>query len=83
MAKCDTATTAKDLLRDDGARDGWCRRCFKDFLDSEGRGIRCQECKVIHLKERSFEKIVGWLCFDCAKQYDEELLKKLTSAANA
>jgi hypothetical protein len=38
---------------------------------------------VIHLKERSFEKIVGWLCFDCAKQYDEELLKKLTSAANA
>lgn len=81
MAKCDTGDTAKDLLRDDGTRGGWCRRCFRDFLESgcEEHGTRCQECKVVHLKERTFEKIPGWLCRDCAKKYDEKLLQEMVA----
>lgn len=79
MAKCDTPKTKKALLMDDGARDGWCRRCLRDLWHSEDEqpGMRCQECKVIHLNERCFEKIIGWLCYSCAKKYDHNLLRQM------
>jgi DNA-directed RNA polymerase subunit RPC12/RpoP len=82
MAKCDTATTPKAVLRDDGIREGWCRRCFKEFIetDDEQQGVRCQTCKVIHLKERTLEKLSGHLCRSCAEDYEAELLKKMTSS---
>lgn len=80
MAKCDTAKNATFYYYED-----WCRRCLNDFKDAE-RGAprkRCFDCKVVHLKERMFEKLEGWLCRGCAKQYDESLLKKFTSATSA
>jgi hypothetical protein len=71
------------MLMDDGTRDGWCRRCYHDWLmsgDEDAAGWRCIECKVIHLKTRMYEKLHGWLCHSCAKKYDEALLKKMVSA---
>jgi hypothetical protein len=82
MAKCDTVRTAKDLLMDDGLRSGWCRRCYKELIYNEDMqpGVRCQTCKVVHLKERTVEKLIGHLCVSCAKEYETELLAKMTSA---
>jgi hypothetical protein len=83
MPKCDTAETKKELLMDDGVRDGWCRACYKEFIYSDDvhpRGVRCYQCKVIHRRARMYEKFEGWLCFGCAKEYEEKLLKSFAPA---
>jgi len=83
MPKCDTKDTDKNLLEDDGIRSGWCRRCYREFLQSDDEhpnGIRCQFCKVIHRKDAMFQKIEGWLCRDCAIEYDTKLLKQMVLA---
>lgn len=84
MPKCDTKETDKTLLVDDGIREGWCRACYKDFLQSDDvhpRGLRCQRCKVIHREVQMYEKLEGWLCPSCAAEYDQELLAKMTQTA--
>ena len=81
MPKCDNAETDKTLLLDDGTREGWCRACYTDLLraDFEEPGTRCEQCRVIHLSSRTIEKLTGWLCRDCAKAYEAELLAKMTA----
>jgi hypothetical protein len=79
MAKCDTSKTPVHLLRYYEDQDTWCRRCFRDFIEQEddlpNKG--CRKCGVIHLAERMFEKIPGWYCRACAREYDNELLKQM------
>ena len=76
MVKCDTQKQATKI---DG--ELWCHRCCRDCFHSEEElpNVMCRECMVIHLKERCFEKISGWLCRSCAKKYDEQLLKEMTA----
>ena len=82
MAKCDTPTTPKHILISDLSQDDWCRRCHAELIRSDDvlPAKLCRECAVLHLKSHMFEKLEGWLCFTCAKAYDEKLLKELTKA---
>jgi hypothetical protein len=81
---CDTKETAKDLLMDDGTRDGWCRACYMEFLRSEDvypRGLRCHTCQVIHCEVNMIEKLEGYYCESCAEEYEKVLLEKLSGPA--
>lgn len=75
MPKCDTVKQAK---YDDFTTETWCRRCQKQYvLCDEGAAIAgCHKCGVFHLKEFMVEKIPGWFCRSCARDYDADLLKQ-------
>ena len=65
-----------------GESGQWCMRCWIDYnlADGEAPVKSCVQCGIVHLKERMFEKLEGWLCRECALKYDVELLAKMASS---
>lgn len=78
MSQCDSKKEIEarlDIDFEDRCFD--CNRCNSDQSKSEEDldARECHDCGVEHLDRNMFQKIKGWLCFDCAHKYEKRLLK--------
>lgn len=54
-----------------------CRICNADQSSSEESlpARECRKCGIEHLEKNMFQKITGWLCYSCANEYEQALMK--------
>jgi hypothetical protein len=61
----------------DGSQHGECETCVSDQSQSE-EGLpwrECRKCSAEHLEKNMFQKVPGWLCWHCANEYEQSLMK--------
>jgi hypothetical protein len=54
-----------------------CSKCNSEQNASEEtlRSRQCRECETEHLEKNMFQKLIGWLCYSCANEYETKLMK--------